>query len=58
MRAPKYANDKAEVVVSFENFGEKQEIVFLLAMQNSAWKITDIKYADGGSLLEMLDGGD
>jgi hypothetical protein len=50
----------AEVKVSFENFGKKEEIVFLLSSSNRAagWKIANIKYNDGTDLLEILKGGD
>jgi len=50
----------AEVKVSFENFGKKVEIVFLLTSDTRAagWKITNIKYDDGTDLLGILKGGD
>jgi hypothetical protein len=56
---PTVANGTAEVKVSFENFGKKQEIVFLLSSKNktSSWKITNIKYDDGSDLLGILKGG-
>ena len=56
---PAVANGKAEVRVSFENFGKKQEVVFLLISKNkhSGWKITNIKYDDGSDLLGILKGG-
>jgi hypothetical protein len=53
---PKYEDGRAEVTVSFENFGEKQKIVFLLVSKDGAWKISDIKYADGRTLTGMLKG--
>ena len=49
----------AEVKVSFENFGKKEEIVFLLRAGTRAagWKIANIKYDDGTDLLGILKGG-
>ncbi len=44
----------AEVPVTFENFGAKHQIVFRLVMGRTGWKISDIKYDDGASLLEIL----
>lgn len=51
---PKYKDGKAEVTVSFNNFGEKQEIVYLLASDKSGWKITDIKYKGGEYTLSSM----
>lgn len=49
----------ATVPVSFENFGAKHQITFRLVAQRTGWKISDIAYDDGASLLEILkrDGG-
>jgi hypothetical protein len=54
-----YANGLAEVNVSFENFGKKEEIVFLLSPGTRAggWKIANIKYKDGTDLLGILKAG-
>ena len=56
---PVVRNGTAEVKVSFENFGKKEEIVFLLSSRNKAagWKIANIKYNDGSDLLGILKGG-
>lgn len=51
---PKVQGDKADVVVNFENFGNKETITYALVKQNAAWKIADIKYKDGGSLLKYF----
>ena len=50
---------EAKVLVSFENFGQKHEITFQLVRNRTGWKIADIAYDDGTSLLEILigDGG-
>jgi hypothetical protein len=44
-----------EVPVTFENFGQKHEIKFRLSSGGGAgWKISNIEYDDGSSLLEIL----
>ena len=42
---------KATVVIKFTNSGRKDILSYQFARQNSVWKITDIKYIDGSSLL-------
>jgi len=44
----------AEVSVSFENFGEKHLIRFRLVTAQPGWKIADLAYDDGSTLLEIL----
>jgi hypothetical protein len=44
----------ANVPVSFENFGEKRGIVFRLVGEKARWRIADIAYDDGASLLQIL----
>lgn len=50
---------EAKVLVSFENLRQKHEITFQLVRNRTGWKIADIAYDDGTSLLEILrgDGG-
>lgn len=55
---PEIKDGRAEVVVSFENFGGKQRINYLLSAKESVWKITDIKYSDGRTLVGALKGGE
>lgn len=43
-----------EVPVTFENFGEKHEVKFRLVPAGAGWKIANIVYDDGASLLEIL----
>jgi hypothetical protein len=44
-----------EVPVTFENFGQKHVIKFrLFSGGGAAWKISNIEYDDGSSLLEIL----
>ncbi len=54
--SPKYSNGKAEVSVSFENIGKKTEILFRLVKVGNGWKIDDIKYDDGTTLIGILSG--
>ena len=54
---PSYADGRATVTVSFENFGQKNELLFLLVTQKADWKIEDIKYKDGTTLRGILKGG-
>ncbi len=48
---PKITGEKAEVTASFENFGEKQNIIFLMVKSGNSWKISDIKYNNKDTLL-------
>jgi hypothetical protein len=50
-------NGRATVLVTFTNFGKKQEVKFLLASGQSVWKITNIKYDDGTDLIGILKSG-
>jgi hypothetical protein len=56
---PVMTKGRAEVKVTFENFGQKKEITFLLSSGagSSRWKIWNIKYDDGSDLLGILKGG-
>ena len=53
------SGDGAEVKVTFENFGEKKVIVFILRRGTGpwGWKISNIKYDDGTDLLGILKSG-
>jgi len=46
--------DKAEVRVTFTNFKEKKGLRFALMRVGSSWKIENIFYDRGGSLMEWL----
>ncbi|HEY9282932.1 MAG TPA: DUF3828 domain-containing protein, partial [Pyrinomonadaceae bacterium] len=48
------SDDKAEVAATFENFGKKQRIVYRLVAAGTDWKIADIVYGNGTTLLRML----
>lgn len=46
--------DTATVVVTFTNFGDKKTVNFALKQAAGAWKIDNILYGDGDSLLKWL----
>jgi hypothetical protein len=46
--------DSATVPVTFENFGKNVTITFSLKQVNKVWKIDDIKYMRGDSLMKWL----
>ena len=48
------SGDKAEVAVTFENFGKKQRIAYRLVAVGADWKIADIDYGNGTTLSKML----
>lgn len=51
---PQVTGDKAEVAASFENFKKKETITFMLVKQNGDWKIFDINYGGGDTLLGIF----
>ena len=54
---PKYDDMKARVEVSFENFGKKKTIVFVLVEGKTGWRISDIDYGESGTLRGWLKAG-
>jgi predicted NUDIX family NTP pyrophosphohydrolase len=52
---PDVKGDKATVPVTFDNFGKKQTVKFLMAQEKGAWKINDIDYGDGFKLTKVLN---
>ncbi|MDQ6785895.1 MAG: YbjP/YqhG family protein [Acidobacteriota bacterium] len=48
---------KATVPVSFTNDGRKYKVTYLMVKQNGAWKIADIKYSGGNTLLKYFKEG-
>jgi hypothetical protein len=46
--------DKATVPVTFENYGEKKTVTYQMVRQGDAWKIADIKYQHGFTLLSVF----
>jgi hypothetical protein len=51
---PTFEVRKAQVQVSYENFGVGGSTVFLLVGGEAEWKISDIKYGDGDTLVGTL----
>ncbi len=47
---PAYHAGKATVAVTFDNFGEKKKIVFILVNGRTGWRIHDIDYGDHGTM--------
>lgn len=47
-------SQRAEVSVSYTNFGEHHQILFQLVPVGDTWKIADIKYDDGSTLVQIL----
>jgi hypothetical protein len=52
--AAKINGDKAVVPVTFDNYKEKNLINYTLVKEKSAWKISDIDYGEGNSLLKYF----
>jgi hypothetical protein len=48
------AGGKASVRVTFNNAGAKYSVVYLLVRENGNWKINDIKYRNGETLLKYF----
>jgi len=46
-----FEDGKARINVSFENFGQKKSIIFLLVNGRSGWRINDIDYGKGRTLV-------
>jgi hypothetical protein len=53
---PSYGDGKAKVNVTFENFGQKKTIVFILINGRTGWRINDLDYSDGDTLRGYLKG--
>ena len=47
---PSYGDGKARVNVTFENFGQKKTIVFILVNGRTGWRISDLDYGEGNTL--------
>jgi hypothetical protein len=48
---PRISGERATVVVKFQNYDRNETLNYQLVRRNSVWKIADIKYTDGSSLL-------
>jgi hypothetical protein len=51
---PTIQGDRSTVPVSFNNFGQKETLVYTLVRENGSWKIADIKYKTGDTLLKYF----
>lgn len=47
-------DDTGTVPVTFSNFGTKQTVTFVMKRINDAWKIDDIRYSGGETLLKIF----
>ncbi len=54
--APVYANGRARVNVTFENFNQPKSFVFTLVNGRAGWRISNIEYGEGLSLRGYLKG--
>lgn len=50
IESPKTEGEKASVGVTFQNYDRKDTLIYTLVRRGAAWKIADIKYADGSTL--------
>lgn len=46
--------DNATVAVNFTNYGQKNTVTFLLKMVNGGWKIDDIIWPEGTSMVKVI----
>ncbi len=53
---PSYADNKATVNVTFENFNQPKSFVFILVNGRTGWRIGNIEYGEGRSLRGYLKG--
>jgi Protein of unknown function (DUF3828) len=53
VKADPPAGTSANVVVTFENFGTKEEIRYSLTAVGGGWKITDVTYGEGRTLRDV-----
>jgi len=49
-----FAGGKARLNVRFENFGQQRNIVFVLINGKAGWRISDIEYGEGRTLVGEL----
>src|SRR4051812_11957508 len=52
--APALEGDKATVHVTFNNYDRKEDLKFLLVKTATGWKISNIDYGEGFTLLKIL----
>jgi hypothetical protein len=54
IKKPRYEEGRALVDVTFENFGKPQTIIFIVVNGKTGWRIRDIVYSEGRTLLSEL----
>ncbi len=54
IKKPRYEEGRALVDVTFENFGKPQTIMFIVVKGKTGWRIRDIVYGEGRTLLSEL----
>ena len=54
IKKPRYEEGRALVDVTFENFGKPQTIMFIVVKGKPGWRIRDIVYSEGRTLLSEL----
>ena len=54
IKEPNLLPNGGTVPVTFENFGKKQVIIFSVARERGRWKIGDLLYDDGATLVQIL----
>ena len=55
IKPAKINGNRATVAVTFDNYKRKNKLTYLLVKENSVWKITDINYGKGETLLHYFD---
>lgn len=53
--APVVEGEKVTVPVSFNNFGKKTSMKFMMVSESGVWKIANIDYGDGNDLVKLLN---
>lgn len=52
--APVVEGEKVTIPVSFNNFGKRENLKFLLVNEGGVWKIANIDYGEGTDLVKLL----
>lgn len=51
---PSLEGDHATVIVTFNNYDRKENLKFLMTKTSTGWKISNIDYGEGSTLLKIL----
>jgi hypothetical protein len=49
--------DTAESTVTFTNYDKKEKLIYTLVKQDGSWKISNINYGEGNTLLKFFEEG-